>query len=114
MRIAMHRGDIHYERFIIKDPTGTYTDIDFDEIYFTVKKTPKDRPYLFQKVLSNGSIEKLDIGDYQLKIEPEDTNSLPYGRYVFDINIKYLDIIDESFVGIFDLLEEVTFAENEV
>ena len=114
MRIAMRRGDIHYERFIIKDPTGTGTDIDFDEVYFTVKKTYEDRPYLFQKVLSKGTIEKLDIGDYQLKIEPSDTENLPYGRYVFDVNIKYQDIIDESFVGIFDLLEEVTFAENEV
>lgn len=110
----MHRGDIHYERFIIKDPNGTDTDIDFDQIYFTVKKTPEDHPYIFQKALSEGTIDKLDIGDYQLKIEPEDTNKLPYGRYVFDINVRYQNIINESFVGIFDVLEEVTFVENEV
>ncbi len=113
MRIAMHRGDIDYERFLINDPNGTGTDIDFDEIYFTVKKSSNDHLYMFQKSLSKGSVEKLGLGDYQIKIEPKDTNNMFYGRYVFDVNVKYKNLIDETFVGIFDLLEEVTFAENE-
>jgi len=109
----MHRGDIDYERFLVNDPNGTGTDIDFDEIYFTVKKSAKDRLYCFQKKLSNGTIEKLGPGDYQLKINPSDTAKMFFGKYVFDINLKYKDLIDETFVGQFDLLEEVTYSENE-
>ena len=113
MRIAMPRGDIHYERFLINDPDGARTDIDFDNIYFTVKKTARDRSYFFQKSMKAGTIEKLGPGDYQFKIESEDTEHMSYGGYVFDINLKYKNLIDETFKGDFDLLEEVTFTENE-
>lgn len=109
----MPRGDIHYERFLINDPNGTGTDIDFDNVYFTVKKTSNDRLYLFQKSLKKGTIEKLGLGDYQIKIEPSDTNKLLYGKYKFDINVKYKNLIDETWTGDFVLTDEVTFTENE-
>ena len=109
----MPRGDIHYERFLINDPNGTGTDIDFDSFYFTVKKTSKDRLYLFQKSLKNGTVEKLGLGDYQIKIEPSDTNKLLYGDYIFDVNVKYKNLIDETWTGKFVLTDEVTFTENE-
>ncbi len=113
MRIALPRGDIKFVRFLINDMNGTITDVDFSEIYFTVKKTTDDIPFLFQKKLSAGTIQKIANGDYQLKIEPEDTYNLSYGRYKFDVNIKYLNQIDETFVGDFVITEEVTFKENE-
>ena len=69
MRIAMPRGDIKLVRFLVNDRNGTGTDIDFTEIYFTVKRTTKDRLYEFQKRLSTGGIIKLGLGDYQIKIE---------------------------------------------
>lgn len=113
MRIAIPRGDIQYERFLVNDPNGTGTDIDFDSIYFTVKKSAKDRLYFFQKSLKNGTIEKLGLGDYQIKITPEDTKQMSFGRYVFDIQFSYKDILKETFKGDFDVLEEVTYPENE-
>ena len=115
----MPRGDIRYIRFLVNDPNGTAAEIDFDEIFFTVKKTTKDRLYQFQKRLSNGGIQKLDLGDYQIKIEPEDTAKMFYGNYKFDIQLQYegSDAPDlklkESFVGDFVLTDEVTFNENE-
>lgn len=113
MRIAMPRGDIRLVRFLINDPNGTATDIDFTEIYFTVKKNAKDRLYQFQKKLSNGGIIKLDLGDYQVKIEPNDTAKMMYGDYKFDVQLQYEDQLKETFVGDFVLKEEITFNENE-
>lgn len=113
MRISMPRGDIRLVRFLINDPNGTATDIDFTEIYFTVKKTSKDRLYQFQKRLSTGSIEKLDLGDYQVKIEPNDTSKMMYGNYKFDVQLQYEDQLKETFVGDFVLTDEITYNENE-
>lgn len=110
----MHRGDIDYERFLINDPNGTGTDIDFDEIYFTVKKSYGDRLFFLQKSLSSGSIEKLGPGDYQLKINRADTAKMNFGKYVFDIQVSYKDLLNETFTGDFDLLPEATYPENEV
>jgi len=109
----MPRGDIRLVRFLINDPNGTATDIDFTEIYFTVKKTTKDRLYQFQKRLDDGGIIKLALGDYQVKIEPEDTAKMFYGNYKFDIQLQYEDQLKETFVGDFVLTDEVTFNENE-
>lgn len=113
MMIRMPRGDIRLVRFLVNDPNGTATDIDFTEIYFTVKKSSKDRLYQFQKKLSTGGIVKLDPGDYQVKIEPEDTSKMVYGPYKFDVQLQYQNELKETFVGDFILTEEVTFYENE-
>ena len=113
MRIAMPRGDIRLVRFLINDPNETATDIDFTEIYFTVKKSTRDRLYQFQKKLSTGGIVKLALGDYEVKIEPNDTSKMKYGDYVFDVQLMYEDQLKETFVGDFVLKEEVTFNENE-
>ena len=118
MRIAMPRGDIRLVRFLVNDPNGTATNVDFTEIYFTVKKSTRDRLYEFQKKLSTGGIVKLGLGDYELKIEPQDTNKMiintpNFPNYVFDIQLCYENQVKETFVGTFVLTDEVTFAENE-
>ena len=79
----------------------------------TVKKTTKDRLYQFQKRLDDGGIIQLGLGDYQVKIEPEDTAKMFYGNYKFDIQLQYEDQLKETFVGDFVLTDEVTFNENE-
>ena len=117
MRISMPRGDIRLIRFLVNDRNGTATDVDFDEIYFTVKQSTKDRLYEFQKRLSTGGITKLGLGDYQIKIEPQDTNkmfvnSVKFPNYVFDIELVYKDFIHETFIGTFVLTDEITYAEN--
>ena len=116
MMLRMPRGDIRHFRFLVNDPNGTATDIDFDEIYFTVKKTSKDRLYQFQKRLSTGGIIKLELGDYQIEIKPEDTAKMFYGNYKFDIQLNYKvdeNKLKETFVGDFILTDEITFNENE-
>jgi hypothetical protein len=98
---------------VINNPDKTTTDIDFTEIYFTVKKTSKDRDYEFQKRLTTGGITKIGPGDYEIKIEPIDTNKMEYRNYKFDIQLMFENELKETFVGDFMLTDEITFEENE-
>lgn len=104
MRISMPRGDIRPVRFFIKDPNGITTDIEFDEIYFTVKKV-NDSTYRFQKTLSAGDVIMLEPGDYQVKIMPEDTVNMVLGNYKFYIQLNFRDEIKQTFKGDFVLME---------
>lgn len=123
MMIRMPRGDLRLVRFLVNDRNGTATDVDFSEIYFTVKRSSKDRLFEFQKRLSTGGITKLALGDYQLRIEPKDTNkmvvnNIRFPNYVWDIQVEYESdghmFIKESFSGSLVLTDEITYAENEV
>lgn len=113
MRIAMRRADIKWVRFLVNTPAGTATSVDFTNIYFTVKKTSKDRLALFQKSLKRQEIYKLGPGDYQFKIDPADTRNLIIGDYKFDIQLSYKNILKETFVGDLAIKEEITLEENE-
>ena len=113
MRIKMPRGDIRYIRFTITDNTGEIVKIDFDEIYFTVKRNFKERKALIQKRWSEGDITRDDNGYYYFSIQPEDTDGLDYGKHVFDIEIVLGTAIKQTTIGDFVLTEEVTYASNE-
>lgn len=109
----MPRGDIKWQRFKIRIPDGSPTSVDFTSIYFTVKHNAQETEYLFQKTLKKSEIYKIGPGDYQLKIEPADTEDLAIGNYKFDIQVRYKDLVKETFVGDFVLKEEITLRENE-
>lgn len=113
MVIEMPRGDIRPVNFSIENPDEEI-DIVFDEIYFTVKSSFTARKFLFQKRLSTGEIELMEDGSYQFTIQPEDTDSLSIGKYVFDLEVIYGTTVKQTFVGELRLTNEVTFAENEV
>lgn len=109
----MPRGDIRTVHFTVADETGNNTNILFTEIYVTFKKSYSCAEYLFQKRLSDDTITMLQEGDYQFTIFPEDTDGLPFGKYVFDIELIYLNQIKQTFVGELTLTNEVTCAINE-
>lgn len=115
LSITMPRGDTKVIRFQIYDPsTGEITQTDFDEIYFSVKRNVNDRDVLFQKRLSSGEIEKLGIGDYQIKIDGIDTDPLDFNRtYPFDIELIYNGDKKTEY-GEMELTPEVTCVWNEV
>ena len=116
MRISMPRGDIHYVDFSVSTD-DEFSGIDYDEIFFTVKRKYTDREFLFQKRLSTGGITKVDDNLYRIKINPEDTNNLQINKsgewYDFDIEVKYQDIIKDTYPGEFVLTKEVTHSYNE-
>lgn len=59
------------------------------EVYFTVKRDCCDSDVVIQKKLSDGSITfNSDDCYYRFQISSDDTCSLKYGEYGFDIAIK--------------------------
>lgn len=112
MQISMPRGDIRNIRFSVKNGDEFYTD--FDEIYFSVKKSVQNSKLLIQKKYTDGDI-MLDetTGYFSFKIMPEDTDSLDYGKYAFDIEVVKGNMIKQTSVGTLELTSEVTFSSNE-
>ena len=74
-----------------------------EQIIFTVRSGPKSEEYppLIQKNITGTRIE----------IEPEDTENLDYGAYIFDVEVKYMDEELETktvIVGQLNVTAEVT------
>ena len=113
MTITMPRGDIRDVRFTVYDPDNTLTDLDFDEIYFTVKRRASDSSALIQKTLTGETIEKVSTGIYQFTIDATDTDNLEIGKYAFDIELCLADAVKQTTVGTLELTPEVTHAGNE-
>lgn len=114
MRICMPRGDIRDVCFTVYDSTGQeVSDVDFDEIYVTCKADIKTNAYLFQKKLTDNTIEKIETGVYQFRIEAADTDGLKFGQYPFDIELMSGTDIKQTTVGVLELTPEVTYYDNE-
>ena len=115
MDFEFPRGDTKLFKFQLKDKNGEIVSLsDTDMLYFTVKRDPYSSIALFQKVIGDG-IELGDDGFYHVTISPSDTNSLAYGSYGYDIEIKTGDgIVKTLTIGTITLTEEYTFAGNEV
>ena len=54
-----------------------------------------------------------DVGIYQFRIEPENTDGLRIGTYAFDIELIYADEVKHTTVGTLEITPEVTYAANE-
>ena len=118
LTIVMPRGDVRPIQFDVYESDGeTMTDIVFDDIFFTVKKNFTDKDPRFQKRLSDGSITKDEEGHYHTVIYSTDTDVLPFGEYVFDIELKKSNAsvpdIKQTTVGRLIITEESTYARNE-
>ena len=114
MRISMPRGDIRNVPFEVVNEDDSPCETNFDEIIMTCKKCYKDSNVLFQKKLSRGEIMKLDVGQYEYKIMPSDTENLTIGDYEFDIVIFYQNEIKQTTCGTLTLTKDVTHAADEV
>lgn len=111
------RGDSFLmKKFRVNDVSGNVIKLlETDKLYFTVKTDANSSEVLFQKRLDEG-IELQDDGYYHITIEPEDTNTLDYGSYVYDIQIKRTEpknYVKTIINGTITLTEEVTWEVNE-
>ena len=61
-------------------------DVDITSIIFSVKADRDDPLYAFQKTLDNG-ITLNDTLSYRVRIDSEDTQNLPEGKYYYDIEV---------------------------
>lgn len=78
--IILTRGDTFKAQIVIKDKDGNlYTPQNDDLIEFGVKKNYNTEDFLIKKVIPNDTMI--------LRIDPEDTKSLGYGGYVYDMQL---------------------------
>ena len=108
------RGDTLKLKFQRKNKNGEVIKTKPDKLYFTVKSSYYAKDYLFQKSLENGISFREEDYFYRFTINPEDTDKLDYGNYVFDIETITTDTVKTIAKGTLEIKEEVTFAENEV
>lgn len=114
MNIEIIRGDTKTLKFQRKSKAGELITEKPDKMFFTVKKGCYTKDYLFQKRLDTDISYNEDDNYYRFTIEPSDTDELDYGDYVFDIEIITGEVVKTIAKGTLKILEEVTFAENEV
>lgn len=100
--ITLTRGDTFKADIILTDSTGApYVPDAGDEIRFAMKEDYCDSVPAIVKVIPNDSL--------LLWLEPEDTKSLPIGKYVYDIQITFANGDVDTFINraSFTLAEEV-------
>lgn len=100
--ISITRGDTGVFSLDIKNAQGQAYDYSQDTVLFTVKKTVFDNTPLIQKTVVYGE---------NITILPSDTSSLPYGAYVYDVQLTTAGgVVDTIIVpSKFIVMEEVTW-----
>ena len=101
--VQLTRGDTARLSVTIKNDLDSknYEIAATDTLRLTIKKTVNDSSPLVQKVITGSS---------QFYIEPEDTKELPFGKYVYDVELTtatgdvYTIIVPKTF----EILKEVT------
>lgn len=100
--IELTRGDTFKRTLALTDAEGNpFIPSNNDVIRFALKKKVKDETVLINKIIPNDTL--------LLKIDPEDTKELPFGDYVYDIQITYPNGDVDTFITVskFKITEEV-------
>jgi uncharacterized membrane protein YkoI len=100
--IYLTRGDTAILQLSIKQDDGSdYAIADTDNVLFTIKKSTKEKTVILQKSVMDGKI----------KINPEETSSLEYGTYFYDVQLRKGDGTVATVITPFPFIlsEEVTF-----
>lgn len=110
MNIEMPRGDQFPISFKIKNKSTNEYIGQVDEMYLTFREQPyKSSPVLFQKKLENVEYDS-ETNKWRFWIEKEDTESLDYGTYGYDIEITIGNLIKTK-TGLLTLTDEYTMEE---
>ena len=102
--ITMIRGDT--VAFAIEF-VGEYRNIDLGHAYLTAKQNRESTTKAFQKTLGDG-IEKIAIGKYSVRIDPDDTKDLDAGRYWYDLRVALMGEVFTLMWGILEIIQEST------
>lgn len=102
--IQLTRGDTaRLSVSISNDLTNSdYVMREEDTLRLTVKRSVNDTTPLFQKVVKGSS---------QFYIEPSDTKDIPFGRYLYDVELTTAneDVYTVIVPTTFEILKEVTY-----
>lgn len=81
--LGINRGTTFRLKAQRKDNDGNPILIEPEEMYFIVKKRWDDKKALITKTLEDMTFD--EDGYFHFTIYPEDTEKLPYGKYVWDL-----------------------------
>lgn len=105
--ITMTRGDTLSFGIEFYDKEGnTFTD-DLESAFFTCKQNYTDDENIFQKSLENG-ITKIGDGQYAVRVAPEDTAGIEYGKYFYDLEIRLNSDAFTLLKGVLEIERDVT------
>lgn len=109
--IEFPRGDTPPFEFTLELEDGELLE-DVDEIYFTMKKSYSTSEMILQKRLSRGEINQ-EGNVFSFVFKHLETATLPYGNYVYDVQIMLGEYVKTIIMGQITLTNESTFLENE-
>lgn len=110
--IKQTRGDTRQYNFKRLNSDGEAITTIPDALYFTVKTSYDVQTPVFQKTIDNMAMD--EDGTWRFTIEASDTNNLPYGAYVYDVEVIENGAVTTISKGKFILEGESTWAVNEV
>lgn len=108
--IKVTRGDTLPLKFQRKDADGEIIMDTPEAMHLTVKTDWNTATALVEKSLSDMTMDA--EGEWHVVIEPEDTENLAYGTYVFDIEVITAEYIATIAKGELRLTEESTWPTN--
>ena len=109
-KIELTRGDSAIaEVAMLNKSGGPYVPQEGDSIRFVLKSdwmNPGKSAYVDKRPLIEKSISTTDL---LLRLDPDDTKRLPFGKYRYDIEITFSDGYVDTFINneLFTLLPEV-------
>lgn len=109
--LTQTRGDTRSYYFKRTNADGSTITTQPTSLYFTVKRNYIVKDFVLQKTLDDMTVDA--ESNYHFTIEPEDTDKLDYGKYVFDIQVRQDGAVTTIAKGEFILTEEATWADNE-
>lgn len=96
-QIRIVRGDSEIFQVEIIINGEAYTPQEGDAVRFAARRPEMDAHktrYIYQPFL----VKDIPIDTLQLHIDPEDTKDLPFGKYVYDLQITFADGSVKTFV----------------
>lgn len=109
--LSQTRGDTVGYTFQRLSSTGQVIKTTPQSLFFTVKHQFTDKEFVIQKKMNEMTLD--NDGTWHFVLQSEDTESLDYGAYVFDIQVTDDDAVTTIAKGRFRLTEEATWAINE-
>lgn len=110
--LSMTRGDSATFHFHREDADGKVITTEATKIFFTVKSNAENEAFVIQKTIEDFVFD--ENSEYHFTINPDDTNDLAYGDYVYDLEVIREDGSKQTISkGTFTLTWESTWASNE-
>ena len=110
MKLFVTRGDTMPLKFQRKDAGGEVITTTPTEMTLTVKSSWGVEKALICKHLADMTKDEENV--WHVVVQPADTENLPYGSYVWDIEVVTSEYVCTIAKGELQLTEEATWEEN--